>query len=117
LAECDVEKSISKLHNKKSTGFDRLTSQILKGNPKFFSKILTPILNESLKQGIFPDQLKLAIIVPMHKDGEKNNMKNYRHISLLSVIDKIFEHCVKKKLLNFLNNNYTIFFHIAIWLH
>ena len=41
--------------------------------------------------GIVPDLLKIAKVIPVHKKGEKNLPGNYRHISLLSVFDKILE--------------------------
>lgn len=59
---------------------------------KFFAKILTPLFNLSLKQGIFPAILKKAMITPGYKNmREKNIIKNYRPIAILSTISKIFE--------------------------
>jgi len=72
--------------------------------PKFFSKILTPLFNKSLRQGIFPDILKIAIIVPVPKGGDATQITNYRPISLLSYISKILEKCVKEKTLNYLSH-------------
>ena len=42
LVENDVERAIGKLKNKKSTGYDKISACAVKGNPKFFSKLLTP---------------------------------------------------------------------------
>ena len=98
----DVERAIAKLRYKKSVGYDGISSYIVKGNPKLFTQILTPLLNASLTQGIFPDKLKPSIIVPIFKNGETDCVKNYRPISLLSVFSKIFEHCVKEKFVNYL---------------
>ena len=76
----------------------------MKEAPKFFEKILTLPFNESLKRGVFPNVLKLAIIVPIFKGGQKENFVYYRPIALLSTIAKIFERCIKEKLLNYLEH-------------
>lgn len=104
LTESDIEKAIMNLKNKKSVGHDGISAYVVKQLPKLFAKILTPLLNESLKQGIFPDILKIAEIVPVYKDGEKECIENYRPISLLSVFAKIFENCVYEKMNNYLEH-------------
>ena len=47
LAEGDVERAIMRLNSKKSTGYDRIAISVVKGNAKFFSRILTPLYNRS----------------------------------------------------------------------
>ena len=52
---------------------------------KIITDILTPlrhICNTSLSKGIFPDEMKIARIIPLFKSGDKQNVSNYRHISL-----------------------------------
>ena len=51
---------------------------------------LTAIFNASIDTGIFPDDFKIAIILPIHKFGRKTNCDNYRPISVLSSVAKIF---------------------------
>ena len=53
--------------------------------------------------GIFPDELKIARVVPLFKGGDKNEIINYRPISLLPVISKIFEKLIHKRLISFLD--------------
>ena len=100
----DVEKAITKLKCKKSTGYDGVSSQIVKNHPKFFAGILTPLCNVSLMEGIFPEKLKPSIIIPILKSGDPEDITNYRPISLLSVFSKIFELCVKEKFVNYLEH-------------
>ena len=69
---------------------------------KEISTSLAFIINESFRHGIFPEQLKLAVIVPLLKKGTKTDIGNYRPISLLSSISKIFEKSVHFLALNFL---------------
>jgi hypothetical protein len=56
-----------------------------------------------LFEGIFPDKLKYATIVPIHKKGNKNLVSNYRPISILTSINKIFEKVMYNRLLKHLN--------------
>ena len=104
----DVERSIMSLSNKFVVGADSISSHAIKQMPKFFAKLLTPLFNKSLKLGIFPDIFEMAI-VPVPKGGDATQLTNYRPISLLPCIAKVFEKCVKEETLNYLN-------HINFWL-
>ena len=104
LDSMDVEKNIPKLKNKESAVIDKIPSNICKLMAKFFAKILTLIFNESIKNGIYPEILKKSIIFPKFKTGDPKNLTNYRPIHNLSVISKIFEGCIKEKILNYLEH-------------
>lgn len=65
-------------------GFDKISVKILKHIAPHIINPLTHVFNLSLKVGVFPDKLKIAIIKPLHKGGDKENMNNYRPISMLS---------------------------------
>ena len=58
-----------------------------------------------MKTGIFPEQLKIAKIIPLHKSGDKTDVKNKRPISILSVFSKVFERAIYKRLSNYLETN------------
>ena len=49
------------------------------------------IMNMSLFSGIYPDKLKIVKVIPIHKGGSTQDLNNFRHISLLSIFDKIIE--------------------------
>ena len=61
-----------------------------------------------MDKGIFPDTLKIASIIPLHKGGVRNDPTNYRPISLLSIFAKLFEKVIKHRLVTFLDVNNII---------
>ena len=65
--------------------------------------------NSSLNTGIFPGNLNIAELIPIHKKGSLNNISNYRSISLLPSISKILEKLVFKQLSTYLNKNKLLF--------
>ena len=77
---------------------------------KEFSKPLSDITNLSFKQGIFPNLLKIANVIPTYKKGDKLDCNNYRPISLFN-ISKIYEKCMHTCLTNFLQVNKLFFSH------
>lgn len=82
---------IKNMKLKPSCGYDEISSKIVKHCVKELSWPLTLICNNSLASGIFPDRLKYATVIPLHKKGNKTKMGNYRPISLLSTFSKILE--------------------------
>ena len=66
---------------------------------------LTNLVNLSFEQGVFPSELKLAIITPLYKAKDPMFFNNYRPISLLSVFSKIIERLIYSRLLNFINKH------------
>ena len=95
----------------KASGPNSIPTKILKLFKKEFSKPLINIINLSFNQGIFPNLLKIANVIPIHKKGDKLDCNNYRPISLLSNISKIFENCMHTRLTNFLRINKLLFSH------
>jgi hypothetical protein len=94
----EVYKIIQSLHNKNSSGYDEITSKILKISAVSILSPLTYIFNNALRSGIFPDRMKYSIIKPLHKKGTTDELENYRPISLLSSFSKIFEKIIYKRL-------------------
>ena len=66
---------------------------------------LTLIYDKSLKNGILPDCWKKATVVAIHKKGSKRDVRNYRPVSLTSVICKMLEAIIKNHILHHLESN------------
>ena len=74
---------------------------------KFVCNIISPVIpeffNESLTTGIFPDILKTARVVPIYKSGDSASVNNYRPISTLSVLSKIFESLMHRRVTSYID--------------
>jgi len=100
----DVEQLISALPNK-SSGLQSVPPFIYKFCKDLISPLICAMFNKSISTGIFPDTLKVARVVPVFKAGDKNSVNNYRPISVLSILSKIFERLMLNRLMTFINNN------------
>ena len=105
----EISRIIKNLKNHKSPGLDGLTAEILKVSHDVLVEKLTHLVNESLKSGTFPQVLKAARVVPIFKSGKKSIRENYRPISVLSVLSKIFERVVHERLYNFMDKNKLLY--------
>ena len=104
VTEMEILNSIKKLKPKKSTGPDGIPPYIYKGCAELLVKPLLFILNEAIKQNKFPTTLKESVISPIHKNGNKGNITNYRPISLLNILAKIFESILYSKIVTLVHN-------------
>ena len=82
---------INKLNKNKPTTENNIPSKILKANSDICAPVIANIYCESVNNGIFPLSLKLAEITPGHKKGATTFKENYRPISILPTVSKIFE--------------------------
>lgn len=101
--EKEVSNAIMSLKTKQSSGWDELSSDLLKFCCDEISYPLTYLINCSFLSGIFPEKLKYTIIKPLHKKEDRLQIRNYRPISLVSVISKVFEKIFLSRLIDFLN--------------
>ena len=76
---------------KKATGYDRLSVRILRIALPFIIDIITDIINVAIAECSFPSQWKIAVVTPLHKGGNPNTLTNYRPISVLPILSKIYE--------------------------
>ena len=99
----ELGKLVDSLPNKTSSGYDNISNILLK---KLKTELLTPlthVFNQSLRQGIFPEAMKIAEVIPLYKGKERYIESNYRPISLLTTMSKILEKIVYNRVYNFLN--------------
>ena len=108
----DIEKIISALPAKMSSGHDGISNQFLKQLNSSISYPLSIIFNQPLSNGVFPKKMKLAKIVPLFKGKEEDMVVNYRLVSLLMTISKVLEKIMYNRMYGFLSCN-SIFFLIA----
>ena len=94
---------ISALDPSKAIVLDGLGPRVIKLVGHILSPSIAALINKSILTGMFPDQLKLAKVFPIHKNGSKSDPANYRPISILPIISKIFERHVNKHLMAYLN--------------
>lgn len=100
---------INNLETNKSPGHDEFTARFLKISHDLIAPILCDIFNLSIKTGEYPDLLKIAKVSPIFKSGSKNLTSNYRPISVLSCINKIFEKILAKRIYSFLEKHQILY--------
>ena len=91
VSEIEVFLLLESLDTNKSFGIDKIHPLLLKTAALQIYRPLTFIFNLSINQGIFPDSMKLAKVVPVFKQGSRFACSNYQPISVLSSISKIIE--------------------------
>ena len=96
---------LQNLNSYKSPGPDNVHPYALTATSMEISPMLTHLFQQSLNSGILPTQWKHAYITPIHKKGDRTNPKNYRPISLTSVVCKTMEHVVVSQLTKYLEMN------------
>ena len=93
----------------KAIGPNSIPTKILKEFKTELSEPLSDIINVSVNKRIFPDFLKVAKVIPIHKKGEKIDPNNYSHTSLLSNISKLYKKAIHIRLTNFLRKSKVLF--------
>ena len=93
---------ISHIKTKYSYGYDGISSALLKTIINEITPSLTLIINQCLTTGIFPDKQKIGKIIPVYKKGNNKLTNNYRPISLLPSISRIFETAIYSQLYKYI---------------
>uniref|UniRef100_A0A672J846 Reverse transcriptase domain-containing protein n=1 Tax=Salarias fasciatus TaxID=181472 RepID=A0A672J846_SALFA len=81
-------------------GFD---SCMIKRNATTLCQPITTLINRSIRETVFPDCLKKAVVIPLHKGGDQADLANYRPVSILPAISKVVEKVVATQLMDHLN--------------
>ena len=111
--ENEIKKIIYQL-KEGAAGNDGISPKYLKCVSEVIAYPLTRIANLSFEEGVFPEELKCANVIPLYKAKDPMLFNNYRPISLLSVFSKIIERLMYNRLIEFLNKN-KFFQQIPVW--
>ena len=90
---------------KKVTTGNSIPSKTLKPSADIYAEILQNLFDDMLSTGNFPDNIKLADITPVFKKKDPLKRENYRPVSILSAISKIFERLMQKQIVVYMENN------------
>jgi hypothetical protein len=99
----EVNAIISSLKSNSAPGWDNIPNNFLKLAKPVVIPIVTHLVNLCFDKGIFPAPLKQSIITPIYKNGDRDDVNNYRPISVLPAISKILEKLLNNRLLNYFN--------------
>ena len=111
VTEENIDKIIRNLKLHTSTGIDKISSAFIKSFSYILSKPLTYLINLSLTNGVFPDSLKIAKVLPIFKGNnlDINSLNNYRPISVLPILSKIFERAVYNQIYDYFTSNNLLY--------
>lgn len=104
---CNISEILNIINSLKNSGpgSDNIPSNVVKLSANYIAAPIAHIINICFNNGIFPDNLKVAKVKPIFKAGKKNIISNYRPISILPVISKIFERILYNRLILFINKH------------
>ena len=101
----DILNVIRKLDPSKVHGHDQISIRMVQIYDKAIYKPLHLLFSSCIESGIFPPEWKKANVVPIHERDDKQNVKNYRPVSLLSIFGKTFERLIYSEMYSFVIEN------------
>ena len=109
ISEEEVLEILKSLPTNKGTGPSSIPTKFLLMIADLVIAPLSNLINVSFSTGVFPDILKTAKVIPLHKGGSTQELNNFRPISLLSIFDKIMEKLMHKRLYSFIEEHNILF--------
>ena len=103
--QSSIEKLIDNMKTDVAVGNDDISAKIIKDGKEIIAPVLTKIINLSYDKNVFPKSMKIAKIKAIHKKDDYNDFSNYRPISILPALSKIFERSATNQLIDFLETN------------
>ena len=101
----EIFQLINKLDENKAKNLIDIPTKFIKLANNLLSPILSVLFNRCVHQGVYPDPLKIAQVIPIYKEGVKTDCSNYRPISILCQFNKVYEKLMYSRLINFFNKN------------
>ena len=109
LTDEKVRNAFYSLNTNKNPGYDDIFFNAINNVFDFVVEPLRCIFNNSLAQGIFPEEMKIARIAPIYKSGDNKNVVNYRPISVLPYFSNILERIMDNRLYLYLTENNLLY--------
>ena len=109
MSQHETEKMIVSLPNKTSSGHDGMSNTLLKALNESISYPLSIIFRQSINQGIFPDLMKCAEVIPLYQGQQQDLVVNYCPISLLMTISKLLEKILYNRMYKFPEKNKILY--------
>ena len=97
--------TVRELNNTKAFGSDGIAFKFIQESLPIIAFYIMVIINTSIVTHVFPHQWKHPHILPFHKNGDKDEVSNYRPISLLPILSKILEKVIAIQLMSYLETN------------
>ena len=98
----EIETEIRLLKLNKSSQYSDIPTKIIKENSDILSNFICESINNSIKSSIFPSCLKHADVTPLHKKCNESLKENYRPVSILPILSKVFEKSMFKQMPRFI---------------
>ena len=99
----EVKEQLRNLREDKALGPDNMNLRVLREVAEQVSKMLTDIFNSSLESGQVPEDWRVANVTPLFNKGSREELGNYRPVSLTSVVGKVLETLIRDRMRNHLN--------------
>ena len=97
--ESEIKNLLKNLDTKKASGIDTVPPKLVKLSADFLTPLLTKAINMSIAQNVFPENDKTASVIPLDKGKpNKNEMSNFRPVSVLNTFSRIYERVIKDQI-------------------
>ena len=103
ISSSDVELELKSLNSKKANTFKNIPQKLLKENFDICNDTILRVINNGIRTSQFPNDLKLADVTPIFKKVDSSDVKNYRPISVLPVMSKVFERILQKQITEYID--------------
>ena len=101
LEDTDPDEIVEVVQDFKNGKASDIPIIVIKRTAKLISRPLARLYNSCMQNGTFPEIFKTGKVIPIHKKGNKENIENYRPVSILPIFGKIFEKIIYKRLYKF----------------
>ena len=101
-ASHEIFQLIDKLDENKAPHQTDTPTKFIKSANYLLSPVLSTLFNRCVNLGVYPNPLKIAQVIPIHKKGIKTECSNFRPISILYQFNKVYEKLIHSRLINFL---------------